>query len=97
MRQQVHGQRRHGDVRLAAHGARLAAARLHAAVRLPVARQIGRRGVATAALAALEARPLATAAVTGRRGVRAAGRIVRTVGAVRVRGAVGHGRRQRWI
>ena len=52
VRQQMHGQRRHGHVGLAAGRAGAGAARLQAAVRLLVTRQVGRRGVRLATLAA---------------------------------------------
>lgn len=50
--QQVHGQGRHGDVGLAASGARSSAAGLEAAMRLLVAGQVGRCRVRLSAFAA---------------------------------------------
>lgn len=52
MRQQVHRQGRHGDISLAASGARFASARFQIAMRLFVTRQVGRRRVRLAAFVA---------------------------------------------
>ena len=52
VRQQVHRQRRHRDISLAAGRARSSATRLQAPVRLLVTRQVGRRRVGLAAFAA---------------------------------------------
>ena len=52
VRQQVHRQGRHRDVSFSAGGTGAGASRLQTAVRLLVTRQVGRRGVRLAALAA---------------------------------------------
>ena len=52
VRQQVHGQGRHGDVGLAARRTRFTSAGFQIAVRLFVTGQVGRRGVSLAAFTA---------------------------------------------
>lgn len=91
VRQQMHRQRRHRHVRLAARRATLGAARLDGTMRLLVARQVRRCGVVSVALVAAEAARLAAAAAPQRQR-----RPVRRRAAVR-RGTVGHGRRQRRV
>ena len=106
MRQQVHGQGGHGDVSFAASRTRFAPARLQITVRLTMSRQVGRRGVSFAALAANVAAtavgspqvvvgPLSgrtPAGIGGRRRRRRRGRR-RTGGAV----GFGNGRSQQWV
>lgn len=72
VREQVHGHGRHGHVHLAARRALLGHLAVHAAVRLLVAAQVGRRGVALAALVARVALrgPRATHSPSARAAVR---------------------------